>query len=191
MAGSTSSSAIGSTPVGLELHEAAQRRPARGVVVDERGVLAVLRQRVAVVAVGAHGVLQQRDRLGVPLVVLAVAAPGVDAADGQQLLVVGGVGGGVAVERLGREHLEADAADPRRGAGEVAVDEALLEADGLEDLRAAVGLRRRDPHLGDRLQQALADRLDDVALGLVGVVDASGCGPRRPSRRRCRAAGTG
>ena len=61
--------------------------------------------------------------------------------------------------------------DPRRGAGEVAVDEAPLEADGLEDLRPAVGLRRRDPHLGDRLEQALADRLDDVALRRVGVVD--------------------
>ena len=48
----------------------------------------------------------------------------------------------------------------------------VLEADRLEDLRAAVGLDRRDPHLGDRLEQALADRLDDVALGLVGVVDA-------------------
>jgi hypothetical protein len=41
------------------------------------------------------------------------------------------------------------------------------EADGLEDLRAVVGLDRRDPHLGDRLEQALADALDDVALGLV------------------------
>ncbi len=120
----------------------------------------------------SHGVLQQRDRLGVPLMVLAVAPPGVDAADGQQLLVVGGVGRRMAVERLLGEHVDADAADPRRGAGEVAVDERLLEADCLEDLRAAVGLDRRDPHLGDRLQQALADRLDDVALGDVDVVDA-------------------
>ena len=43
-----------------------------------------------------------------------------------------------------------------------------LEADRLEDLRAAVGLDRRDPHLRDRLEQALGDRLDDVALRLVG-----------------------
>jgi hypothetical protein len=70
----------------------------------------------------------------------------------------------VAVERLAREDVEADAADPRRRAGEVPVDEVALEADGLEDLGAAVGLGRRDPHLGDRLEQALAERLDDVLL---------------------------
>ena len=78
----------------------------------------------------------------------------------------------MAVQRLLGQNLEADAADARRGAGEVAVDQRLLQADGLEDLRAAVGLDRRDPHLGDRLEQALADRLDDQPLGLVGDVDA-------------------
>ncbi len=159
----------GLDPLRAELHQPAQRRPPGGVVVDELRVLLVLR---GAVAVGAHGVLQQRDRLGVPLVMLAVAAPGVDAADRQQLVVGGGVGGGMAVERLAREHVDADAADARRRAGEVAVDQRLLEADGLEDLRAAVGLDRRDPHLGDRLEQPLADRLDDVALGGVDVVDA-------------------
>src|SRR3712207_8542059 len=48
----------------------------------------------------------------------------------------------------------------------------LLQADRLEDLRPAVRLRRRDPHLGDRLEQALPDRLDDVLLGDLRVVDA-------------------
>jgi hypothetical protein len=51
----------------------------------------------------------------------------------------------------------------------VLVDQLRLEPDRLEDLRAAVGLDRRDPHLRDRLQQALADRLDDPLLGLLDV----------------------
>ena len=66
----------------------------------------------------------------------------------------------------------ADAADPRRGAREVALDQLRREADGLEDLRAVVGLDRRDAHLGDRLEQALGDALDDVPLGGLEVVDA-------------------
>ncbi len=68
----------------------------------------------------------------------------------------------MALERLGREHLQADPADPRGGAGEVPVDQRRLEADGLEDLRAAVGLDRGDAHLRDRLQQAFPDCLDRV-----------------------------
>ncbi len=54
--------------------------------------------------------------------------------------------------------------DARGGAGEVRVDQLALQTHGLEDLRAAVGLDRRDAHLGDRLEQAFADRLD-VVLG--------------------------
>jgi hypothetical protein len=39
----------------------------------------------------------------------------------------------VAVERLEREHVDADAADARRCPREVAIDERFLEADCLED----------------------------------------------------------
>ena len=38
----------------------------------------------------------------------------------------------------------------------------LVEADGLEDLRAAVALQRRDAHLGHHLEDALVERLDVV-----------------------------
>ncbi len=72
----------------------------------------------------------------------------------------------MALERLVGQHLQADPADARGGAREVRVDQLPLEADGLEDLRAAVGLDRRDAHLGDRLQQAFADRFDEVLGGL-------------------------
>ncbi len=57
----------------------------------------------------------------------------------------------------------------------------LLEADRLEDLRAAVGLDRRDAHLGDRLQQAFADRLDDVLGGLLRRSSAAAL-PSAPAR---------
>ena len=45
-----------------------------------------------------------------------------------------------------------------------------MQADGVEDLRAAIGLVGRDAHLGHHLEQALADRLD-VALDDFLVVE--------------------
>ena len=125
----------------------------------------------------AHRVLELGDGLRVPLVVLAVPAPGVHAADGQERLGVR-VGAQVAQHRLAREDVEPDPADPRRGAGEVALDELRRQADGLEDLRPVVGLDRRDAHLGERLEQALADRLDDVALRLLHPVGLDDVGQR-------------
>ena len=98
--------ALGLALAAADLQQAAQRRPAGGVLVDHARVLAVLLERRALahrlvrlsvalqggahVAVGrAHRVLDERDRLGVPHVVLAVAPPRVHAADGQQLVVSG------------------------------------------------------------------------------------------------------
>ena len=54
---------------------------------------------------------------------------------------------------------------------EVAVDERLVEANRLEDLRAAVTLQRRDPHLRHHFQDALVQSLD-VARHGVRVRDA-------------------
>ena len=49
-------------------------------------------------------------------------------------------------------------------------DEIGLEADRVENLRAAIGLIGRDAHLGHDLEDALADRLD-VALDDLVLVD--------------------
>ncbi len=57
---------------------------------------------------------------------------------------------------------QADAADARRGVGEVLVDEGLVEADGFEDLRAAIGLDRGDAHLGHHLHETLVHGLDEI-----------------------------
>ena len=161
----------------LEAQQPAQRRAPGRVLVHQ---LRVLLERLG--AAVADRVLEQRDRLRVPHVVLALAAPRVDAADRQQVLVRARVGAGVAVERLAREHVDADAADPRRGAREVRLDQLGREADGLEDLRARVGLDRRDPHLRDRLEQALGDALDDALLGLVDRHRRRAGGRRRRAR---------
>src|SRR6185437_3090289 len=162
--------------------EPAQGRLARRVLVDGCRVLAVLLEsgRVAHLRVRgfiapersgdiavdrANSVLDQGDRLGVPHVVLAVATPRIDATHRQKVLLRGGAhppGARMALQGLDREHLQADTTDARGGAGEVAVDQLPLEPDGLEDLGATVGLDRGDAHLGDRLQEALADRLDRV-----------------------------
>ena len=61
-----------------------------------------------------------------------------------------------------------DALDPAGGAGEVLVDQLLAEADGFEDLGAAVALHRGDAHLRRDLDDALVGRLDVVLLRLLG-----------------------
>src|SRR6185437_3081752 len=176
-AGAGARAALGPDP-----QEPAQGRLARRVLVDGCRVLAVLLEsgRVAHLRVRgfiapersgdiavdrANSVLDQGDRLGVPHVVLAVATPRIDATHRQKVLLRGGAhppGARMALQGLDREHLQADTTDARGGAGEVAVDQLPLEPDGLEDLGATVGLDRGDAHLGDRLQEALADRLDRV-----------------------------
>ena len=44
----------------------------------------------------------------------------------------------------------------------------MVEADGLKDLRAAIALQGADAHLGEGLEQALVDGLDEVLLGVFG-----------------------
>ena len=59
---------------------------------------------------------------------------------------------------------------------------ASAKTDGIEDLRATIGLIGRDAHLRHDLKQALVDRLD-VALHRLGAVDLLGevvrCGRQR------------
>jgi hypothetical protein len=66
-----------------------------------------------------------------------------------------------AADLLG-DDVEADAANAGQRAREVPLDHVLVEADGLEDLRAAVALERGDPHLGHDLEDPLVEGLDVV-----------------------------
>ena len=147
-----------------ELHQAAQCT-AEPVLLVGRG----RERRVALGALVAHGALQRGDDLGVPDVALAAQAIGVDAARvelaaGERVLV--------AAPDVRGDPLEADPPDPRRRAGEVAGDDVRREADALEQLRAAVGHHRRDAHLREHLEQALADRLHVARLGALGGLRA-------------------
>ena len=63
----------------------------------------------------------------------------------------------------------ADAADAAGGAGEVLLHRGAVQADGFEQLRAAVRHVGRHAHLGHDLGQALADRLDVLVDRLVGA----------------------
>ncbi len=164
-------------PALLEVEQAAQRHEAFGLLVDPVRVLLE-----DVVPAVAGGVLEAEDRLRVEQVRFALAAPLVLAADLQCAVRGGDAGDGVRLGVPGGDLLgddvESGAADLGGGAVEVPGDEGLFEADGLEDLGAAVGGDGGDAHLGHDLQDALAQGVDQVADGLFGV-DAldEGAGP--------------
>src|SRR5690606_17370634 len=126
----------------LEVEEAAQRA---GVA---RGLVHVLGELpVCIAAVAPRGDLQREDRLRIPRVLLARAAP-MELARIRQgrkpILVLLGEAERVTAQHLLLEHVEADALQAAHGAGEATVDDLVVDADGLEDLRALIGLQRRD-----------------------------------------------
>ena len=113
----------------------------------------------------AHGVLQVGDRAGAPHVGFAAHAVGVLAADFERVVEHRHVAEGC----LWRSTVSR--AISRRPTPSTCVcvpvkylfDERRAQADGVEDLRAAIRLIGRDAHLGHDLQHGLADGLD-VAL---------------------------
>ncbi len=151
--------------IDLELEQAAQRHVAAALVVDDLGVLLVRPPTV-----GARAVLQLGDGVGAPHVLLAARAPGVFAAGVQHASQhrVGAEGGAVAGQGFLGDLEHADALDPAGGAGEILGDGVGVDADGLEQLRAAVAHVGAHAHLGHDLGQALADGLDVVVDGLLG-----------------------
>ena len=148
----------------LEPEQAAQRHQLLGLIVDLLGEGAVLVGQVA-----AHRVLQIGDHARPPHMRLAADAVGVLAADVEGVLEHRYVAEGLAVALggLARDLAQADALHLGVGAGEILAHEAGLEADGVEDLRAAIGLVGGDAHLGHHLQDALVDRLDVALLGFL------------------------
>ena len=143
----------------LQLEQAAQRAEPLRLVVDQ---LAVLLEDLVIA--GAAGVLELVDRLRVEQVILAVRRHWYWPPTSSVWPLSGRSGKARCVPGLdlGGDHVQADAADARRRPGEILVDDVLVQADGLEDLGAAVALDRRDAHLGHHLDHALVDRLDVV-----------------------------
>ena len=136
------------------------RQQLRALLVEQFGEGVVVVARVA-----ANGVLQQRHRLRRPDVGLRRArgrrirrrlrarccstGASPKASAWRRSVSCGDLG-------------QARALDRGRGAEEELVDERARQADGVEDLRAAIGLVGRDAHLRHDLEQALVDRLDEA-----------------------------
>ena len=126
---------------------------------------------ILVLGAAANRVLQQRHRFGGPGMRFAAQPHRIFAADLERVAQHrrGSEGVGVATRGLLGDLVEAGAFDRRRSAEEEAVDERARQADGVENLRAAVRLVGRDAHLRHDLQQALVDRLDEALDDLVGA----------------------
>ena len=152
----------------FERQQSAQGGEPLGLVVDQ---LRVLLERGVVVA--AARLLQQVDAARVEQVEFAVPAELVLAVHVERPAAHRGGGErlGMLLRGFARDLGQADALHARRGPGEVAVDQIALEPDRLEDLRPAVGLDRRNTHLGHDLDDAL-DRGLDVAVDRVRVLRA-------------------
>ncbi|EHJ61206.1 hypothetical protein NSU_1794 [Novosphingobium pentaromativorans US6-1] len=150
---------------GHELHQAADGEHPGRLVVDALREFLVLFGHVA-----AHGMLERADVGRGPGVFLAADARTVDAADVEHVGVdrVFAEGRGVTAHRLFRDFEQARALDGGGSAGEVLLDEFGRQADGVEDLRAAVRLVGRDAHLGHDLADALANGLDVVLACVLG-----------------------
>ena len=83
----------------------------------------------------------------------------------------------MALENFLRDHVQADALNARRRPGEILVHDFAVDADGLEDLRAAIALNRGDAHLGHGLHHALDRGLDEILdRGFVVGVDEHALG---------------
>ena len=121
--------------IDLELEQAAQRHVALALVVDDLGVFLV-----GVPVVGARAVLQLGDRVGRPHVLFTTGAPGVFTAGIQPVGQhrVGAIGGLVHADGFFGDLEHANALDLAGRAGEVFVDGVGGQANGLEQLRAAV-----------------------------------------------------
>ena len=144
----------------FEPEQAADGKQLLGLLVTDLGIHPILVGEVA-----AHRVLERRDGRSGPRMVFAAQAKLILAADVEGIAIDRRVAEGAAVppHRLLGDLSQRHPFDPGRGAGEIFGDEIGLETDGIENLRAAIGLVSGDAHLGHHLENALVDRLD-VAL---------------------------
>src|ERR1035441_10311405 len=146
----------------LEVQQAPQRAPVPVLLIDQRGVFLE-----SLLAAGAHRRLQFVDGLRIKQVVLPVVAPLVLAAGVKQMAVDGTVRKSVLVpleDFLGND-LDPHAGNTRGRAREVFVDEDLLQANGLKDLRAPIALDGGNAHLRKHLHHALHRGLEVILAG--------------------------
>ena len=151
---------------GSESQQPAQCAATRVLVVHMLG-----EALVGLATVAACGLLQVGYGVRVPHVRVPAAAPVEVAGVGQDRQGDGvsrRESDGVAALHLFCQDFETDPAHAARRAHEAALHHVFVEAHRLEDLRALVGLERRDAHLGHHFHHALghplAIRGDDVRI---------------------------
>src|SRR5499425_3800556 len=86
-------------------------------------------------------------------------APEIELSDGSRF-----IGHPVAPQCFFSDLTDPDTFDARGRAGEVPVDDVVVQSDGLEDLGTTVRLDGGDAHLRKDLEQPLVDRLDELAF---------------------------
>ena len=161
-------------PVELEVEQPAQGPHAKGVVV--RGVRVFLEALPAVVA---HRALEVRHGFGIEGVLLASQTPLIEAPGVELRIFEAAVreASPMAHLRLAGDHVESDSRDARMGSDEGEIDDLPIEPDRLEDLRTAIALERRDPHLREDLEQSQIDRLQVVLFRTLRIEVVRHIGP--------------
>ena len=152
----------------FDFEQAAQRGQLAVLCVDERRILfEALEAFSRGDFLDETAVLQSGDGVGIVEVVFALGAELIIASNGQLRAGLGSAGKRMAVlaDGLFGEHVQAHAADAGDGAGEVAVHQIFVEADGFEDLRAAITLQRGDAHFREGFEEAFVDRLPEILNG--------------------------
>ena len=141
----------------FEIEEVTQAEDGAGI--DMVGIFLV-----DLVIICLDGLLQELDRFGIDdmgilaaFMILVVVAP--------FQRIVAFVGALVAEGIFSGDFLDADAADRRRRADEVLIDDLLADADGFENLGAVVGMDRGNTHLGHDGEDAVDRGLEVIFLG--------------------------
>ena len=151
----------------FELEQSPQGAALLGQAVHLIGVL-----REDLVPTGAGRMLQQEDHFRGEQVQLAFPAERVLTAHLEAAMHTFGrvlrVGASMALLDFLGDDVQPGAAELGWRAGEVLVDDALVDADGLERLRGGIGGDGGDAHLAHHLHHALAERLEVIAHGRGG-----------------------
>src|SRR5260221_5578481 len=147
--------------VALEVEQTADGEDPPALVIHALRELSIL-----VWQVPADGVLEVRDGVRRPRMRFTADAPGISAANVDRFAAFG-ITLDVTTSRFLGDLIESNAFSHCRGAGEIAADELTRQADGIEDRRPALRLKRPDVHSRHHLQHAFADSLDIIRADLL------------------------
>ena len=133
-----------------------------GLIVDQRRILLE-----DLVVSRAAGELQFVDRLRIEQVVFAILTPLVLAAGIERVIIDDPLREGMPVPHFhfAGQHIHSHALDARGCPSEILVDNRMMKANCLEDLRAAITLDGRNAHLRDHFDHSLDGCLDEILAG--------------------------